>query len=199
MNEKKRKSKTTQSAQTLIGWFKWGAGAVRRSCTNPLNARLHGSHQPNNTGHDDHTSRGDTVPSSRGWLHDAGGTQWRNTRSEAAPLKPSVLVNEAGCRTLVKKAGYNWLCRLVTTTVTPADYRDWLRWWLETHGGETIEIETKTGRYELTRGRDDRRIIDEAEWRSYNKVRVQQLNGWIYRKLGPTSKIYRLSSRSRCR
>ena len=155
------------------------AGPVRRSCANPLNARAHGPQQPNNIEHDDHTSRGETALSSRRWLHDVGGTPWRNTQSEAAPLKPSLLVNEDGWGTRVEKAGYNWLSRLVTPAatetgyvgwlrrlVTPAGYGDWLRWWwTEAHGVETIEVETKTGRYKMTKGRDDGIV----KWRS-NKV-----------------------------
>ena len=148
-----------------VGRVSTKAGAERRSCTNPFNARAHGSQEPSSTEHDDHTSRGDTALSNKGWLHDVGGAPWRNTRRVAAPLKSSVLVSEGGCETRVKKVGYSRLCRLVTTTgyvswlrrlVTSAGYGEWLRWWwIDAHGVETIEVETKTGRYEMTKGRDD--------------------------------------------
>ena len=104
--------------------IQWRAVAVRCSFTSLLNARAHVSQQPKNTEYDDHTSRGDTAVSSRGWLHDIGGTPWCSIRSKAAPLKSSVLVDEDGWGILVEKAGYNWLCWLVT----PAGYGDWLCW-----------------------------------------------------------------------
>ena len=45
-----------------------------------------------------------------------------NDRREATPLKPSELVIEEGCGMMVRKAGSDWLRRLVT----PASYGDWL-------------------------------------------------------------------------
>ena len=159
------------------------------------------SQQPNSTEHDDHTSRGDTTLSSRGWLHVVGGTPSRNTRSEAAPLKPSVLVNEDGCGKLVKKAGYNWLCRLVTS----ADYGDWLHWLVTTIGYVSwlrrpvkVIMNWSAWRGE-DRSRDEDRTIwnDEGtRWRDRrdvtmlqdDKVTDKQLNGWNKDK-GPATKV----------
>ena len=72
-NEAKQHTECADTDQ----WMKRRAGTARRSCTSPLNTRAHGSQQPSSTEHDDHTSRGDTAPSSRGWLHDIGDTPWR--------------------------------------------------------------------------------------------------------------------------
>ena len=152
------------------------AGAVRRNCTNPLNARAHESKQPNSTEHDDHTNRCDTALSSRGWLHDVCGTPWHNTEEKQLRLNHQCrlvrILADLWLRRPVTTGYADWLRRQPTVTgyagwlrrlVTPAGYGDWLRWWwTEAHGVETIEVETKTGRYEMMKGRDDGIV----KWRS---------------------------------
>ena len=98
--------------------IKWRAGAVRRSCTNPLNARPHGS-QPTSTEHDDHTD--EVTP-----LSAVGDdTPWRNTRSEATPHSCWLMrmVAERGLRRPVTTGYADRLQRLVML----AGYDDWLR------------------------------------------------------------------------
>ena len=81
---------------------------MRRNCTNPLNARVHGSPQPNSTGHDGHTRAEVTLLSAVGDdCTTLAAPRDANTRSEAAPVKPSVPVIDDGFGRLVRKAGYN--------------------------------------------------------------------------------------------
>ena len=102
--------------------IQWRAGAERR--TVPTRS----THE--HTGHNNPIALGTTTVQAEMTLLSAVGDDCTtlaalrdaNSQTEAAPLKPSVPVIKDGNRMLVRKAGYDWLRRLVT----PAGYGDWL-------------------------------------------------------------------------